>query len=93
MSKISRLLSAMKGFGGSKEELQLTSNQQEDIEQPESMPIPKGYSTVMFPHLVSQSALEMLVFVVAGERERRRRRRKREKNAGVRDMVMAYGED
>lgn len=83
MSTISMLLSEMNAFGGSKEESQLTANQGL-IEQPEFKPMPKGYSTVMFPHLLSQLGLAMLL-LLDGDRERRRR--KREKIAGVRDIT------
>lgn len=43
----------MNGVGGEEEWLQFTSNDG-FMEQPELIPIPNGYGTVKFPHLLSQ---------------------------------------
>lgn len=82
MSTISMLLSERNGFGGSKEELQLTANQGL-IEQPDFKPMPKGYGTVMFPHLLSQSGFAMLL-AADGESERRRKTKTKTKTEGKR---------
>lgn len=59
MSTISRFPVAMKGLGGEEELSHLTSNQG-PIEQPELSPMPKGYGTVKFPHLVWQPGFAVL---------------------------------
>lgn len=63
ISITSRLLEEMKGFGGLKVVLQLMSND-DSMEQPDPMPMPKGYGTVRSPHLLLQPGLVMLAPLV-----------------------------
>lgn len=67
ISRISRFPEAMNGRGGVAEVSQFTSNQ-ELIEQPDPTPMPKGYGTVRFPHLLWQFGL--MEFVAASALER-----------------------
>lgn len=53
----------MKALGGLKEVLQLISNHG-SIEQPDPMPMPKGYGTVKFPHWRWQPGLVILAALV-----------------------------
>lgn len=66
----------MNGVGGEEEWLQFMSKDG-FMEQPELIPIPNGYETVKFPHLLSQSGLtmfaaevEVAVVVMASASER-----------------------
>lgn len=77
---ISMSVSGTESLGGSDEALQTTSYGLSS-EQSEPTPMPKGYGTVTFPHLLGQSGLAEVV--VADERGRERSNSRRER----RDMV------
>lgn len=52
----------MKALGGLKEVLQLTSNHvEESMEQPEPTPMPNGYGTVKFPHLLWHPGFDIIL--------------------------------
>lgn len=57
---------AMNAVGGKEEWLQFMSNDG-FMEQPELIPIPNGYGTVKFPHLLSQSGL--ITMFLASEKD------------------------
>lgn len=78
---ISMFVSGTDSLGGSDEELQTTSYGL-SREQSEPTPMPKGYGTVTFPHLLGQSGLVEVV-VAAEERGRERSNSRRER----RDMI------
>lgn len=60
ISTTSRLPVPMNGRGGVKDVLQFMSNHW-PIEQPEAMPMPKGYETVRLPQLDGQLGLVLVM--------------------------------